>query len=766
MHPHTSQIVGTPPLPDSRFRRETGRGGEAPGAAPEPDLRKQKRSRDMSSQSSGPSSRSAAVALCGLLLAVAVAFAASAQAAQYKIVLCAANNGSNGFAVATNTRSSQNPDGIFAVENHCGPAPDPAGNNAFLRIYETQDSGSAAEGAYASISWTVPPWVAILGAGGYTREPGSFNDGWRGRFWAEGFNGDGPHNILMQGTGAANAGISWAPTSTFASHLWPFSGWGYYRRFIVELTCMRSAGCNRGGWNDYDANTLTLTLADVSPATASFQGSGDPLLAGGWVRGVHSAPYSLFDQGSGLRVARLRVDGSERQAQDFGWRCDRDSSGPSGEFARSFKPCPEGSQSFSYDFDTASLSDGVHAISICAQDYGQWWGDRAGNSDQSCDQRTIRSDNTAPGAPAGLTVTSSNPNRYLSHFGARFSIPADSGSPIVGARYFVTDDRQGGKVVVPEKFVAGGALTSITGIEGPAQPGAYTLHVALQDEVGFLGAYATAPVPHDTVPPAAPQSLRVSGPSEERRVPAFDVAWKNVADAGSPIVAAHYQLVDAAGNVVVQTKTFSAQSPESIAGIETPATPGAYRVRLWLSDAEGNVGAPATVAVPRDTTPPAAPQDLFVAPPGASRSEQGFDLRWRDILDAGSPIAAAHYEVLSPEGKVVVGPKSVEREGIDSIAELEAPSGRGAYTLRLWLSDAEAPRSARRSPTSASAPRRPPRRLRSTSASAPLARARSWSSRAQEPLSPELCAAARSPASRSASLTASSARGDGSSSAR
>jgi len=647
----------------------------------------------MSSQSSRPCSRAATVALCGLLLAVGIGvFAtAQAQAALYRMVLCGANNGSNSYQTATNTTSSQNPGGIFSFENYCGPAPFPAGNNAFLRIAENQSGGTAGVNAYGSISWTTTPWVDIVGAGGYTREPNAFNDGWRGRFWLEDWGGNG-QQVLVQGSGVQNGsceGVCWATTSTFASHLWPFGGYGRYRRFIFELTCYRQAGCDRANFNAVDANSMVLILDDVAPPSIDLHEDSGPLMSGQWVRGSQPVSWATADEGSGVRYEWLRVDGAERAVVDRTSQCNIDSNSAVGEFARDFVPCPRGGWfDHSTSLDTAGLSDGSHSLQACVQDYAESVG-LNGTGGQVCDGRTIHTDNTPPAAPVGLAVTSSNPNRYLQRFGAGFSLPSDPGSPIVGARYYVTDDNQGGKVVVPEKFIAATSPTSLAGIEGPAAPGAYTLHVALVDQVGFTGAYATAPVPHDTTPPAAPQNLHVSGPTDARRVPSFDIAWQNVVDAGAPIDAAHYQVIDADGKVVIEMKTASGENPEALAGIQTPAAPGDYRVRLWLSDAEGNVGAAATVAVPRDTTPPAAPQDLFVAPPASSRSEQGFDLRWRDITDAGSPISAAHYEVLSPAGKVVVGPKEVPGEGIDSIDDLEAPAGRGDYTLKLWLSDAE-----------------------------------------------------------------------------
>jgi hypothetical protein len=96
-----------------------------------------------------PARRAALISLCLFYVCVAVAVlaAGTARAAEYKMLLCAGNTGSNSFDTATNTTSPQNPGGIFSFENYCGPAPDPAGNNAFLRIAENQSGGSAGNSA-------------------------------------------------------------------------------------------------------------------------------------------------------------------------------------------------------------------------------------------------------------------------------------------------------------------------------------------------------------------------------------------------------------------------------------------------------------------------------------------------------------------------------------------------------------------------------------------------------------------------------------------
>lgn len=553
----------------------------------------------MSSRSSGPGRNPAAVALCGFLACVllAVVLAASAHAAYFKMVACAGGSGLGGYGTSTNTTSPQNPGGIFTFENWCGPASDPAGNSAFVRIAENQASGNAGQGAYGNIYLDTPPFVHFKASGGWTRQPNVFNDGWRSRFWVA--SSCCTAQIVTQGAGLPNNGGESAPTSTFSPHLWPLSVYYDYTRFVYELTCVRPTGCDRANYNATDANTFNFILSDDSNSTANLT-DATALTQGRWVRGTQNAIFNVSDLGSGLRVERMRVDGSQRWMWDHWPECGAHiaATPASGEFAMTFQPCPTGGPfPRSVPLDTASLGDGAHELQVCAQDYAQYQG-FGGTGGETCDARTIRLDNSAPGAPSGLTVTSANPQRYLDHFGARFSLPPNQGSPIVKAHYEVVDAQ--GKVVVSEKGVSTTNPTELADIVGPSRPGDYYLRLWLEDEVGFVGPAAKAPIPHDTTPPAAPQNLSVATPSTTRVAEGFDVRWRNIVDAGSPIDAAHYQVLNAAGAVVVPAKTITAGNPQAIENLDTPRERGAAALRLWLSDAEGNVGAPVTAPLAYD----------------------------------------------------------------------------------------------------------------------------------------------------------------------
>lgn len=543
-----------------------------------------------------PARRAAPIALCLLLACVAIAVVgvATAHAAEYKMVACGGNSGIPPYTIANNTFSPQNPGGIFEFNNYCGGAGgDPPGEAAFMRLNENQPSGNAGVGAAADVIFDTPAYVHFRVAGGYTREPNAFNDGWRARFWFVYLNGTAQQQFV-QGAGLPNSGGFYATTSTFAPHLWE---WGYpldFNRWVFELECVRAAGCDRSNYNAVDLNGLVFILSDDSPSQVGFTDPGSDLMQGHWVRGAQNFNFNVADQGSGLRVERLRIDGAQRWEWDHWPECSGgiSSSPANGEWARTYSPCPVGGPwGRSVPIDTATLPDGAHTVSACTQDYAQFQG-LNGTGGESCDQRTIRTDNTAPGAPSGLTVTSANPQRYLDRFGAQFSLPPNQGSPIAKVHYDVID--AAGKVVVPEKVLSATNPTELANIEGPAAPGAYQLRVWLEDEVGWVGPASTAPIPHDTTPPAAPQDLSVASPGTTRAAQGFDVSWHNVIDQGSPIDEVHYQLLNAAGAVVVPTQTIEGNNVQAIQSLETPQQRGNYTVKLWLEDAEGNVGVPST----------------------------------------------------------------------------------------------------------------------------------------------------------------------------
>jgi len=548
----------------------------------------------MSSRRTLPVCGPAMVACCLLVLCAALAlpFARSAQASYYRMVLCGAGNGTASPNTATNTSWAGNP-GIFSFQTGCGSAPYPAGNNAYMRINETMSSGSAGFENWGIIFWDAPPSVSIAAAGGYTREPNAFNEGWRAFFYGEGYDGS-RNNILVQGTGVANGscgGVCWTTTPTFSSHLWPFGGYGNYRRFVFEMKCVRANGCDSTNFNAVDANSLQLVLNDTSAPQIAFTGSSG-MMGGQWVRGTQTATWQVAEEGSGLRFEQLRVDGNQRYVLDHGGACKVGTNAATGEFGLIFRPCPTTTPvGHSTSLDTATLADGLHAMQVCVQDYGQFVG-LSGSGGETCTQREIKTDNKLPGAPVGLKIQSANPARYLQHVGAEWSLPPDPGSPIAKVHYDVVD--AAGKTVVAEKTVTGADPTKLDDVAGPDKAGDYRLRVWLEDTVGFSGPAASVPIPHDTEPPAAPQDLSVTSPSTARSADGFDVRWRNILDAGAPVDAAHYEVLDGAGNVVVSHKELAGENPQAIPSLETPTDSGGYTLRLWLSDAEGNVGAPAS----------------------------------------------------------------------------------------------------------------------------------------------------------------------------
>jgi hypothetical protein len=511
-----------------------------------------------------------------------------AHAGQYKMVMCAGDSGVS-YSVTVNREN------LFEVHNHsCGSAGgDPPGENAWVRINENQEKGVASEGAAGTVYFDTPGFVHFKTAGAYTRQPNAFNDGWRSRFWGIDFGNNG-FEILTQGAGLPQALPQWPIHSTFGPHLWPGGDRDFWR-FAFEMKCVRAAGCDRTNFNATDANAFVFTLSDDSNSQVGFTNTGSALMQGQWVRGLQNVTWNSSDQGSGLRFERLFTDGAQRTVIDYqaAGQCNATSSAANGEFARTYQPCPTGGPfGRSYGLDTGTLSDGQHTLQVCTQDYGQYRG-LNGTGGQTCDQRTIRTDNTAPGAPAGLFIVSANPQRYLDNFAVRYSLPPNGGSPVSKIHYDIINAAN--EVVMPEQTVSGTDLTELKEAFAPKTPGDYRLRVWLADQVGWVGPASTTPIPRDTTPPAAPQDVAVTAPSKSRADDGFDLRWRNIVDQGAPVDALHYQVLNEAGAVAVPTQVAKGANIEALPNLESPEDRGKYTLRMWLSDSEGNEGAPVNV---------------------------------------------------------------------------------------------------------------------------------------------------------------------------
>jgi hypothetical protein len=496
-----------------------------------------------------------------MLIAVAVGCisAANADAAFYDVIFCGGGSGAGDPALGARP-------GFFDFGTNCGEPPSyPADGDHYLRLSENT-TGAAGPNDEASMSWYAPPGTAIVAGGGYTREPNAFNDGWRARFWGEDWGG-GVHNVLLQGSGIEGTGeypwITKNTTSIFAAHLWPYGGWDDYKRFVFGLWCVRPAGCDRTNFNAVDANSISLVLDDRSAPQVAFEDGAT--VRGDWVRGYQVLAWRDYDQGSGLRLSQLGMDGAVfgdgTIDYEAGGGCRIGHRDGGREFGKSLQPCILGPFLRYYGLETKTIRDGEHSLAICLQDYSQHI-----NHTETCDRRTIHTDNTPPERPVNLQVTSANPKRYLSHFSAQWALPANPGSPIAKYHYDVVE--ASGRPVTPERVVRPADVSGLLSVEGPSKPGAYSLRVWLEDSVGFVGPAAVAPIPHDTTPPAAPQELGVVG-TTAHRVPKFDLRWDNIVDGGSPIDTAHYQLIDGTGSVLA-TRTVVGDNVHGIQGIETP----------------------------------------------------------------------------------------------------------------------------------------------------------------------------------------------------
>ena len=112
----------------------------------------------------------------------------------------------------------------------------------------------------------------------------------------------------------------------------------------------------------------------------------------------------------------------------------------------------------------------------------------------------------------------------------------------------------------------------------------------------------------------------------------FGIHWKNPVTSGPPVAAVHYLVRDPLGAVVVGPRRLEGPT-ERVEGLRLNSGVGAYTAAVWLEDAAGAEGAPATTTLRFDDSRP--------GPVHARRRERLDRPRRAAALDPPQPPAGA-----------------------------------------------------------------------------------------------------------------------------
>jgi hypothetical protein len=244
---------------------------------------------------------------------------------------------------------------------------------------------------------------------------------------------------------------------------------------IIGLFCADSDvhTCGNGSLLTHvDAEIFSafLTISDPTPPTVGTP-SGAGWTADTWSQGT--LPLSLASSDTtGISATRVYADGSLIASLQRSCSYDRP------------RPCTD-EPAGAVGLPTAALADGAHQIAVGGVD-------AAGNETRVQRAAALLVDNNAPAAPVGLV--SPAPASTENRFEARWSLPPDTGSPIVAARYQLCQAAVCGAVQTAP------SLTAVDGLALPAG-GDASLRVWLVDGVGHEAPDAAATLALRYAPP-------------------------------------------------------------------------------------------------------------------------------------------------------------------------------------------------------------------------------------------------------------------------
>ena len=477
------------------------------------------------------------------LAAAVPAWAAPARAGTYDVLVCDAAEGIGGGNLALELSSNDS----FANETHC-----PTDNNYPDGIIHRnrQNAGKANHLRGARGTFTAPPGTTV-------REVF-----WRGAMSRAGCQwglGIVANNRLLYGLPAnsscAQVGLSDDRTVAIGAP-----------SFQTAVACGSVDGCATaqidGGWHGYQVamrtNYLRIRVDDPTPPSVS--GLGGPLASGAWVRGPQAVTFNASD-GAGILVTRLRVDGADRAAA---WRvCD---------FRRA-APCSNVSGG-SHTFNTSELADGEHELIVDAGDPGWNLGSATA---------TLRSDNSPPARPTGVTVDGGEGWRQSNSFDVSWTNPDGQYAPITGARYSLCP--AGVASGCSSGAATGEGISRLAGITVPA-PGDWELRIWLEDQAGNVDEKtASDPVRlrFDDEPPTV--VFEPQDPNDPRRI------GVTVTDGASGVAGGSVEISRAGSDRWQALETTFAGDKLTAYPPDDRLADGRYLLRAYAGDAAGNQGA-------------------------------------------------------------------------------------------------------------------------------------------------------------------------------
>jgi hypothetical protein len=355
------------------------------------------------------------------------------------------------------------------------------------------------------------------------------------------------------------------------------------------ISCDTGASIHRA---EAEVHSAQVTLGDPTPP--SLVGSpGGTLLAGGWIRGPATVTAQAADA-TGIQRFRVLVDGAEAALDERALHaCDYRRLRPCLSAAEQDAPGAPAVDSAPMTLDTATLTDGEHAVAVETQD-------AAGNATASA-PLTVRTDNTPPAAPTPMAHDGGAWSQGAERVVGLAPPPADSGAPVVAAHVRLC--RTTAPADCSDTARHAGDLTHVP-VAVPGD-GAWTIAAALEDAAGNVGALTPdddARLRRDTTPPGL--TLLVPAAATDA-----DPIGARI-DASDPLSG-----VDASLTRILATHTSTGAQRAFASGDRLPA--GTWELAASAEDRAGNVAtdrrtvvvtpAPAAPAPPAPEPPPALP---------------------------------------------------------------------------------------------------------------------------------------------------------------